>query len=126
MKSRRQTLVATLILATSLCLAPLQNSFALTTEEMFADGNRLFRDDLYWAALLRYEQAREAGLNSAVLYYNIGVAHYRAGQYNRARDSLLIAEQSPKLRVVTHFNLGLAEYAAGNTCLLYTSDAADE
>ena len=115
MKSRRQTLVATLILATSLCLAPLQNSFAATAEEMLADGNRLFRDDLYWAALLRYDQAREAGMNSAVLYYNIGVAHYRAGQYNRARESLLIAEQSPKLRVVTHFNLGLAEYGAGNT-----------
>ena len=43
MKSRRQTLVATLILATSLCLAPLQNSFAATAEEMLADGNRLFR-----------------------------------------------------------------------------------
>jgi len=34
---------------------------AVTAAESFADGNRLFRDDLYWAALLRYRQAAEAG-----------------------------------------------------------------
>ena len=115
LKTRRQSLVAATLLAVSLCLAPLQESRAVTTDEMFADGNRLFRDDLYWAALLRYEQAVDAGMNSAVLYYNIGVTHYRAGQHNRAREALLKAVQSPKLRVVTQFNLGLNEYAAGNT-----------
>lgn len=115
MKSRTQSLVTALILATSLCLAPGQDSHALTTEEMFADGNRLFRDDLYWAALLRYQQANEAGMNSAVLHYNIGVANYRAGQYDRARESLLKAAQAPKLRVVSHYNLGLTEYADGDT-----------
>ena len=35
----------------------------MTAYETFQDGNRLFRDDLYWAALLRYRQAAEAGLN---------------------------------------------------------------
>ena len=30
---------------------------ARTADEYFADGNRLFRDDLYWAALLRYRAA---------------------------------------------------------------------
>ena len=115
MNTRRQTFVATLVLAATLCLAPLQDTHAATTEEMFADGNRLFRDDLYWAALLRYEQAVEAGMNSAVLYYNIGVTHYRAGQHTRAREALLKAVQSPQLRVVTQYNLGLNEYADGDT-----------
>ena len=82
---------------------------------MFADGNRLFRDDLYWAALLRYEQAFEAGMNSAVLHYNIGVANYRAEQHVRARAALILAMQSPNLRVAAHFNLGLNAYAAGDT-----------
>ena len=103
------------MLAAFLCLAPTQQSFALTSDEIFADGNRLFRDDLYWAALLRYEQAYEAGMNSAVLHYNIGVANYRAGQHDRARAALLLAMQSPSLRVATHFNLGLNAYAAGDT-----------
>lgn len=103
------------MLAAFLCLTPTQKSFALTADEMFADGNRLYRDDLYWAALLRYQQALEAGMNSAVLHYNIGVANYRAEQHSRAHDALLLAMQSPNLRVATHFNLGLNAYAAGDS-----------
>ena len=103
------------MLAAFLCLTPTQQSFALTSDEMFADGNRLFRDDLYWAALLRYQQAYDAGMNSAVLHYNIGVANYRADQHDRAREALLLATQSPSLRVAAHFNLGLNAYAAGDT-----------
>ena len=115
MSIRRQSLVSSLVLAAALILAPLQQGYALTADEMFAEGNRLSRDDLYWAALLRYEQALEAGMNSAVLYYNIGVTHYKAGQHERAREALLKALQSPRLRVVTQYNLGLNEYAAGDT-----------
>jgi len=82
--------------------------------DAFADGNRLFRDDLYWAALLRYREAIDAGMNSPLLYYNMGVAHYRAEQHNRARAALLNATRSPSLRVIAHYNLGLNAYAAGN------------
>ena len=87
----------------------------MTGEEAFADANRLFRDDLYWAALLRYRQAAEAGLDSPLLHFNTGVAHYRAGQHIRARESLLRAVRSSQLRVVSQFNLGLNAYAAGET-----------
>jgi len=97
-----------------LCLSPLQESHALTSDELFAEGNRLFRDDLYWAALLRYQEAHDAGLNSAVLHYNIGVTNYRAGQHKRAREALLKAVQAPQLRVVAQFNLGLNAYADGD------------
>jgi tetratricopeptide (TPR) repeat protein len=88
---------------------------AMTAEQYFADGNRLFEDDLYWAALLRFRQASEAGMDTPLLHYNMGVSHYRAGQHIRARDSLLKATASPKLRVVTHYNLGLNAYALGET-----------
>lgn len=87
----------------------------MSAEEYFADGNRLFRDDLYWAALLRYRQAREAGLDTPLLHYNEGVAHYRARQYERARDSLVKALDSPKLRNTAQYNLGLAAWADGDT-----------
>ena len=86
----------------------------MTAYETFQDGNRLFRDDLYWAALLRYRQAAEAGLDTPLLHYNTGVAHYRAGQYIRARASLLKAVPAPELRVLAQYNLGLNAYAAGN------------
>lgn len=87
---------------------------AMTAEQYFDDANRLFRDDLYWAALLRYGQASEAGMNTALLHYNTGVAHYRAGQHIRAREALSKALDSPTLRVAAQYNLGLNAYAASN------------
>ncbi len=96
-------------------LAPVQSASAMTAEQYFEDGNRLFRDDLYWAALLRYRQAAEEGLDSAVLHYNTGVAHYRARQHIRARESLQQALRDPTLRLAAQYNLGLNAYAAGET-----------
>ena len=96
------------------CLITAQSAVAATATDAFEDGNRLFRDDLYWAALLRYEQAREAGMNTPLLHYNSGIAHYRAKQHIRARQSFTNALQSPGLRIVAQYNLGLNAYAAGD------------
>ena len=88
-------------------------SFAATASDLFADGNRLFREDLYWAALLRYNEAAEAGMDTPLLHYNTGVAHYKAQQHNRARMSLEKAAAYGPLAPVAHYNLGLNAYAAG-------------
>ena len=95
-------------------LAPAGAAHAMTAEQYFADGNRLFRDDLYWAALLRYTQAEEAGLDTPLLHYNAGITHYRAGQHIRAREHLLRALDDPTLRSAAHYNLGLNAYALGD------------
>jgi len=87
---------------------------AATASELFADGNRLYRDDLYWAALLRYRQAADEGMDTPLLQYNIGVAHYRAKQFNRARDALRRAASYGPLAPIAHYNLGLTAYASGN------------
>jgi tetratricopeptide (TPR) repeat protein len=102
------------LLALFACLAPVESARALTAEQYLSDGNRLFRDDLYWAALLRYRQAAEEGMDTPMLHYNMGVAHYRAGQHIRARDSLLRALNDPALRVTTQYNLGLNAYELGD------------
>ena len=99
--------------AISLCLAAALPASASTASDAFEDGNRLFRDDLYWAALLRYRQAGEEGMDTPILHYNSGVAHYRAQQHIRARTALLKAVQSPSLRVISQYNLGLNAYALG-------------
>lgn len=96
-------------------LALPANAAAMTAGEAFADGNRLFRDDLYWAALLRYRQAQDAGMNSPTLAYNTGVAHYRAGQHLRAREALLEAVADPGFRVAAQYSLGLNANALGET-----------
>ena len=107
------TLLALMVAAAT--LVPARSAHAMTAEQYFADGNRLFRDDLYWAALLRYGQAAEGGIDTPLLHYNTGVAHYRAGQHIRARDSLLRALDDPSLRIAAQYNLGLNAYALGDT-----------
>src|SRR5210317_1294191 len=98
------------LMAAIATLLPAGTAHAMNAEQYFADGNRLFRDDLYWAALLRYSQAAESGLDSTLLHYNTGVAHYRAKQHIRAREYLLRAVEDPTLRVAAHYNLGLNAY----------------
>jgi tetratricopeptide (TPR) repeat protein len=95
------------------CLA-FSGQVLADAQASFEDGNRLFRDDLYWAALLRYQEAGEAGMDTPLLHFNTGVAHYKAQQHIRARESLLKAAESPQLRVISHYNLGLNAYASGD------------
>jgi tetratricopeptide (TPR) repeat protein len=109
---RRFTSIAALAIVATLAAVP---AAAMTAEESFADGNRLFRADLYWAALLRYGQAAEQGMDMPLLHYNTGIAHYRAGQHIRARESLQRALADPALRNVAHYNLGLNAWALGET-----------
>ena len=105
--------VTALLALLAVLLAP--SADAMTAQEYFADGNRLFRDDLYWAALLRYRQAAEQGMDTPLLHYNMGVAHYRAGQHVRAREALLRAVDDPSLGIVAQYNLGLNAWALGET-----------
>jgi len=101
------------LVAAFLCLVLGATATAMTADDYFDDGNRLFRDDLYWAALLRYRQAGEAGLDTPLLHFNTGVANYRAQQNIPAREALLLALESPTLRIGAQYNLGLNAYALG-------------
>jgi len=115
MQNRTTTSALLALVATIIALVPTLPAHAMTGQQYFDDGNRLFRDDLYWAALLRYSQAQEEGLDTPLLHYNTGITHYRAQQHIRARESLLRALDNPSLRVATHYNLGLNAYALGDT-----------
>jgi hypothetical protein len=53
-------------------------------------------------------------MDTPLLHFNTGVAHYRAQQHIRARASLIRAAEAPDLRVISHYNLGLNAWAAGN------------
>lgn len=113
-KRREHRIWAVVLLLLTAGLSAPGTVQAMSAAEAFADGNRLFRDNLYWAALLRYQQAADAGMNSPLLAYNAGIAHYKARQFKRARQQLLQAARSPRLEVVAHYNLGLTAYAAGD------------
>ena len=97
------------VVAVVLCLMISSPAAAMNAQDLFDDGNRLFRDDLYWAALLRYKQASEAGMNTAPLHYNTGVAHYKAGQHNRARIACRCPAGQRQSVAVLHHGMGIGE-----------------
>ncbi len=51
---------------------------------LFAEGNRLYQQEDYQGALDNYLRVREAGFESASLYYNIGNAYFKANELGRA------------------------------------------
>jgi tetratricopeptide (TPR) repeat protein len=113
-KFGRRKATGALALLTAISCFAISPAALAAAYDSFQDGNRLFRDDLYWAALLRYQEASEAGMDTPILHFNTGVAHYHAQQHIRARVSLLKSAGTPELRVISHYNLGLNAYAAGN------------
>ncbi|RPI59524.1 MAG: hypothetical protein EHM50_09055, partial [Lysobacterales bacterium] len=77
------------------------------------EGNELYRDTLYRAALLRYEEAEAAGFASPLLDYNIGVTAYRLELFDEAVLRLERAYDDAALAPLAAYNLGLAHRAAG-------------
>lgn len=59
------------------------------------------------------EQARESGLESSALYYNLGVLYYRVGDYRRSRQAFrqLLGTEHEDL---AGYNLGLVALAEGD------------
>jgi len=80
---------------------------------LFKEGNQLFRSGLYHAALLRYREARAAGLETSLLHYNLGVVHYKLGEYEEAIAWLERSLESSALQSIASYNLGLVHRAAG-------------
>lgn len=66
---------------------------AATPEETFAQANQLCEQGQYAAAIARYQKLLDAGQVSPALYYNLGVAHFRAGEAGRALAALRQAER---------------------------------
>ncbi|HUF22441.1 MAG TPA: tetratricopeptide repeat protein [Burkholderiales bacterium] len=58
-------------------------------------------------ALKQFQRAQAAGLDRAALYYNLGVTHYRLGNYPAARNSFQRLTRHETLAALAHYNLAL-------------------
>jgi tetratricopeptide (TPR) repeat protein len=88
---------------------------AQTADELMAEGNELVRSGIYRTALLRYREAAAAGLDSALLHYNLGVVRYELGDFAESADEFGRAATDPKLAALASYNRGLALRAAGDS-----------
>ncbi len=69
-------------------------SAARAQESFFEDGNRLYQQGDYEAALENYARIVSAGFESGELYYNIGNTYFKLGQLG---ESILYYERAQRL-----------------------------
>lgn len=79
----------------------------------FERGVAAFQQADYGAALAHFQRAREAGLDTPALSYNLGATYYRLGEYGHARTEFerLLGERT--WAPLAHYNLGLIAQRQG-------------
>ncbi len=77
-------------------------------------GIQAAKEGRYQQALNYFLKAQEAGLDTPGLNYNLAVAYYQLGEYQKARKLFLELAQKPKSRQLAHFNLGLVANRQNN------------
>lgn len=100
------------VLLTIFCSAA---AFAEPGYREVAAGNSAFGKGDFTSAVGSYQKAGEKNPSQAAIDYDLGTAYYKAGEYDKAVESLQKGLLSDDLKVVTkaHFNLGNALYKAG-------------
>lgn len=79
------------------------------------EGNRLFSEGKFGDAVESYGQALIDHPDSPLLNFNMGTAHYKAGQYTQALTSFSRVQTSPKDSEVDAGRPGRTAYNMGNT-----------
>jgi len=78
------------------------------TDDDWEAGRTAYAAGDYESALVFFQTAHAAGLDSPAVHYNIAVTQFRLGRYQDAgRTFELIAQRFPKMRGLAEYNLGL-------------------
>ncbi len=85
-----------------------------TANQYFDDGVRAAQQQQYKAALKAFENARQAGLDTPELDYNVAVVYYQLGKYEHALDRFQRLTDDPQYAAVAYYNLGLISLKQGD------------
>lgn len=102
---------ALIVCALLLCTATV----AANPDAAYRQGMDAFNDGDYRAALTAFEQARDAGMDTAQLQFNLGVTHYRLDQLEAADEAFARAAENPDLAGLALYNRG--RVATRDNCL---------
>ena len=106
----------TLRLVTCVGLALSNVAWLDPVRDAIAEGNRLFHAGQFEEALTHYGQVLVDDPDSPLLNFNMGAAHYKAGNYDAALSSLgrVPGEDDAQPRTArTAYNLGNTQYQIG-------------
>lgn len=98
------------LLSVIYALLVLIPSVAAATEasKYFEIGVKAAQQQQYHVALKAFLQAKSAGLNSPELSYNLGVVHYKLGDFTKAQQNFQRLSSNEKYTAIAYYNLGLA------------------
>lgn len=86
---------------------------------LFQGASRLLAGDVHGAEAA-LQRAHTLGAHSPALAYNLGVSHYRRGEYAQARRQFTAALAATELAAASHYNLGNCRFREAEQ--LATSD----
>jgi hypothetical protein len=93
----------------------LATTAAASSARDWEAGKQAFEDGDYVAALTFFESARDAGLDTPAVHYNIAVSQYKAARYREsAKTFATIGQRFPAMRGLAEYNLGLVSLRLGN------------
>lgn len=78
-----------------------------TSSTAFSEGVSAYRAGQYAIAVRQFQTAEDAGLRSAKLYFNLGLAHYRTRQLEKAQRAFAISSRDADYRGASLFQLAL-------------------
>jgi hypothetical protein len=103
-----------LVLGVTLLTPSLAAADTAVAQEAFDKANAAFRNEDYASALAGYNEALNLGKDSARLFYNMGLAHYRLGQYSQARWAFTEAAKDDSLAALAYYHLGVLANREGD------------
>jgi tetratricopeptide (TPR) repeat protein len=97
-----------------LCVVPGRAASAATpAEQDFEQGVQAFRAGNYQGALQSFLDARQAGLDTPGLRYDLGATYYRLGRYAEAEPEFQALARDLGWAPLAHYNLGLTAQRMG-------------
>lgn len=110
--------------------AERKNAPRATTSDLASDAEAALKNGDFDGAISKYDQLRKQLPHVPEIPYNMGVAAYRKGEYDRAAElfaQTLSMANDPKLRGDSAYNLGTSAYAQSlNPALNQMNPAATE
>jgi len=101
--------VATLLLAASLLHSPVVLA-SKQSQASLRKGAEALQAGEFQKALDYFVDAEKLGATEVSLYYNMGVAHYKLGQYQAADEAFLKVARYPKWEPLAQYNRALIAY----------------
>ncbi len=103
-----------LILMLALPLVFSSAVMAESGEHYLKEGVVAFKEGRYQDAVAYFNRARQNGVATSNISYNLGASYYKMNEYRQAKTAFMNAAKNKKFQKFSWYNIGLVERKLGN------------